>query len=405
MGISRVEIKSFKSIVSQNISLGSLNIFIGTNGSGKSNFLEALGVLSCAIEGEVNYSKLAEKGVRLSSPEVFKASFKNIRRKSTFSLEADFNGITYHGNINPSANKGFEFSAEKIVSKHGKAGRSNRGQSFSLGKHLDIPKFSRTQGIAPFANIINNFTEKEIAQVNDLADFAIYSLSTPILRGVSPDSSHKEPLGLYGGGLASALFDIIKDIKSDEPSDLHRFFRLLKWFKTIGTTDDISSELQSSHVHTSNRVVKYIDEYMKTNFNELYAYDVSEGALYILFVLVLLMHNNSPNIFALDNVDNALNPGLVRSLMAHVIEILEVHPGKQLFITTHNPITLDSIDLFNPNHRLFVVERNESGHTELNQIKAPKNFTKEKWMAKHKGMRLSEIWLAGLLGGLPEQEI
>jgi len=71
-------------------------------------------------------------------------------------------------------------------------------------------------------------------------------------------------------------------------------------------------------------------------------------------------------------------------------------------MTTHNPTTLDAIDLFNPLHRLFVVTRNNKGHTEVNRIPPPEGFTREDWVKKHGGMKLSEIWLSGLIGGLPE---
>lgn len=406
MPISQVEIKSFKSIVDQTIDLGQLNVFIGTNGSGKSNFLEAIGILSCAIDGHVSYAKLADRGVRLSAPEVFKASFRNLSRKKTFSLKTRFNGLEYHASISPDAKSDFNFAAEKIENTEGHiAGRSNAGVKISsaLGEQ-SLPHLTRLQSIIPSAEALNGFSEQELAHIQDVKKYAIYSLSTPILRGVSPDGSNKEPLGLYGGGLSTALQEVIIDYhraQKNQPHDLKRFFRLLDWFEQISTTDEVSSKLQSNHLHTGARVVKYTDKYMKTNFNNLYAYDVSEGALYILFVLILLLHKKSPNIFALDNVDNALNPGLVRDLMRNVADILSKTPHKQMLMTTHNPTTLDAVDLFNNDHRLFVVARNSDGHTEITRVMPPQGFTREQWVAKYQGMRLSEIWLSGIIGGLP----
>jgi predicted ATPase len=141
---------------------------------------------------------------------------------------------------------------------------------------------------------------------------------------------------------------------------------------------------------------------MGEKFNNLYAYDVSEGALYILFILVLLLHKKSPPLFALDNVDSALNPGMVRGMMGHIIELLKGMPEKQVLMTTHNPTTLDAIDLFNDQHRLFVVQRNPQGHTEIKRIDPPPGFTRETWVEKYHGMRLSEIWLSGVIGGLAQ---
>ena len=43
--ITHIEIEGFKSLKKVSLDLGGLNIFIGTNASGKSNFFEALRVL------------------------------------------------------------------------------------------------------------------------------------------------------------------------------------------------------------------------------------------------------------------------------------------------------------------------------------------------------------------------
>ena len=46
--IRRLQVRSFKSLADVEVELGVVNVFIGANGSGKSNLLEALGVLSAA---------------------------------------------------------------------------------------------------------------------------------------------------------------------------------------------------------------------------------------------------------------------------------------------------------------------------------------------------------------------
>ena len=43
--IEHIEIENFKSLQKVSLDLGPLNIFVGTNASGKTNFLEALRVL------------------------------------------------------------------------------------------------------------------------------------------------------------------------------------------------------------------------------------------------------------------------------------------------------------------------------------------------------------------------
>lgn len=75
MMIEKIEIKSFKSIESLELELGQLNVFIGANGSGKSNLLEAIGVLAAAADGKVNDQTLLQRGVRPGVPSLYKSAF------------------------------------------------------------------------------------------------------------------------------------------------------------------------------------------------------------------------------------------------------------------------------------------------------------------------------------------
>lgn len=51
--IREVEIRGFKSLSQVDFELGRVNCIIGANGTGKSNLLEALGVLGAAANGIV----------------------------------------------------------------------------------------------------------------------------------------------------------------------------------------------------------------------------------------------------------------------------------------------------------------------------------------------------------------
>lgn len=67
MMIRTLRIKGFKSIHSEEIDLGRVNCFIGANGVGKSNLLEALGVLGAAANPVVDDESLLRRGVRTGS--------------------------------------------------------------------------------------------------------------------------------------------------------------------------------------------------------------------------------------------------------------------------------------------------------------------------------------------------
>ncbi len=394
--LKKIKINGFKSILEEEVEFGRINVLIGSNGAGKSNLLESIAIASASIEGGVDYERLARRGARLSAPEIFRSSFKNKDRRALLRIEIETESYSYSMGISP--NTGFSYHSESLFSKKtGKkvAGRSNNGSrldGIAMSSKID----KEASIISLYRSIHDDFSDME-----DIKNFAIYAPSTPILRGVSSDGSNKAPLGLYGGRLAEAFHEIVLSKENPHRKELRRFFKLMDWFQSIGSTSNIDSTLASEHISMGRRVLKYTDKYMKKNFNSLYAYDVSEGALYVLFTLLLLTHEDSPNIIAVDNIDSALNPVLIRTLMSQINEIIVENELKQIFLTTHNPVTLDGIDLFNNDHRLFVVERDKEGQTKVKRISPPEGVTKNDWEEKYYGMKLSEIWLSGAIGGLP----
>ena len=67
--------QNLKSLDDVTVDLGLVNVFIGANGSGKSNLLEALGILSAAADGKVDDQALLARGVRPGLPALYKSAF------------------------------------------------------------------------------------------------------------------------------------------------------------------------------------------------------------------------------------------------------------------------------------------------------------------------------------------
>ncbi len=59
--INRVILRNYKSIATCNVKLGPLTYLIGANGSGKSNFLDALHLIRDALNGTLD-NALNERG-------------------------------------------------------------------------------------------------------------------------------------------------------------------------------------------------------------------------------------------------------------------------------------------------------------------------------------------------------
>lgn len=399
--IKSISIDSFKSINYINFDLGRINVFIGENGAGKSNILEAIGVLSSAIDGSTHYSKLKDRGVRLSAPEVFKIAFRKIRRKPLFHLGVQFsNNVSYDVSLSPERNDTgdkIRYWTEKlIVDEKSIASRSTRKIANVKGKgQFEIDDFASVLTAAHALGVI----EKSLLDKMDvLKSYAIYAPTTPVLRSIAPDENTKGTLGIYGGGLATALPHLYKGKNLFHV--YHHMKKFFPWIETFGRTSP-TMNLISHHIHPERSVIAFIDSRMSNNFNKLLAYDVSEGVLYALFLLVLILHPATPKFFAIDNFESALNPSLACKILESSISLIK-ESNKQMLLTTHNPSVLNALDLFDEDQRLFVVERSsEDGSTAIRRINPAKFMTREKWAELAQGQPLSQLWTSGTMGGFP----
>jgi hypothetical protein len=73
--------------------------------------------------------------------------------------------------------------------------------------------------------------------------------------------------------------------------------------------------------------------------------------------------------------------------------------AKQVFLTSHNPTSLDAFDLFDDDQRVFVVRRNEKGHTTAERLRPNPKQTREEWQLAMNGRNLSQVWLDGDIPG------
>lgn len=404
--LRKLTIAGFKSIRSQSIDLGRVTILIGQNGAGKSNVLEAIGMLSAASAGNVTYESLNSRGLRLSTPSVYKSALKGGgHRPKYFDLSAEQDNLKYHANLFTSTDEEspqWTFHSESVWKKNSKkdnswskiAGRSGKGITID-GKSNDKATLRKTDSVIPALELLGSLPKTEQDSIDLLKNFVIYAPTTNVLRGVDTDNRIKSPLGLTGGGLVKAVSDVFQ---AGHSKDFKRFFQILSWYHAISIARP-STKLKNPLFGGGDRVLAFTDQFMVQDFNKLYSYDVSEGALYVVFMLTLLLHSHAPKFFAIDNIDTALNPGLIRNLIQHIAELSEEW-DRQVILTTHNPAALDALDIFDTNYALYIVDRGVTGATELTRIKPPDSMTREQWEEQTGGARLSELWLEGFLGGI-----
>jgi hypothetical protein len=389
MKLSRVHIKGFKSIVDQTIELGRVNCFIGANGVGKSNVLEALGVLGAAAGGRVDDESIIRRGVRAGLPRLFKTSFASGQIPPHILLEASSHAATYRVSLlNPlkSPDPAWSFKSEFLSSNEEQL--VSRAQANK--KRLNLDEFA---GLAALKVVELQADDPASLLLKALQSYAIYTPNTPALRATTPDPQTRPPVGLVGGGLAEG-FEALKRVVDEEQLD--DALGLIDWVSDAGATDTAAALLSPS-VPRAKQVLRFTDRFMAGSRNTLTAYDASEGALYVLFAAVLCLSPASPSVFAIDNLDSALNPRLVKNLVGRLVTWLRAaDPHRQLLFTAHNPAVLDGLALEDDEVRLFAVERNSDGHTTVRRV----TLTSE-LKAKQSTHPLSRLWAMGHLGAVP----
>ena len=73
--IRELTIKNYKSILDHTIELGRVNVFIGENGCGKTNILEAMAMVGAALTDKLSVEELFNRGIRVAKPSSMRSSF------------------------------------------------------------------------------------------------------------------------------------------------------------------------------------------------------------------------------------------------------------------------------------------------------------------------------------------
>lgn len=358
--IETITVKNFKSITDMTLSLGNVNVFIGANGSGKSNILEAIAMVAAERSAQIEVNSMIQKGIRIAKPDLMISSFYGQPSNSTINV-----------NISGTEGERIKYAVTNLA-----------------------PEDIYSTWNAPWSTGARRGNIKEAVEKTDklreyLSKYLIYSLSINALRGLTSDSL-QYPLGLNGEGLDVLLNNIPKEEIMQIKESAKDY---ISWIEDIFFDSEEIYKMQGYKLGRSKSNLYFRDKFMQKKNNLFSAENANEGALELLFYLTLFISRKTPDFFAIDNIENGLNPRLCRFLMKKICE-LAVKNGKQVLITTHNPAILDGLNLNDVSQRLYVVTRNDEGKTQAKRIQTKEQTGEQRMM-------LSEMWMKGLIGGVP----
>ena len=391
--ITKLTVESFKTLEKVEIDLGEVNVFVGANGSGKTNLLEAVGVLSAAADGKVNDRMLLQRGVRPGLPQLYKSAFsERLPPHIFFGAQNDQSSyeVALHNPLDETG-KPWRYKTESWM--QGARKLASRSPAMEGNPNTEV-------GLANAKAIEMTPGSPGLNLLTQLQNYVVFSPTTPVLRGTTPESQPRQPVGLGGGRLPDAVGELLASAKNDKHAArvCEDVLNLIDWAKDFRCESADKVPL-SAAAGASPRVIRFVDRYMREGRNVLSGYDASEGALYVLFLAVLAAHHDSPRLFAVDNADHGLNPRLAKALFHHLCGwVLDGPETRQILVTTHNPQVLDGLPLQNDRIRLFTVSRTAKGRTSIRRVVVTEQMIEK---ANRDGWTLSRLWLMGHLGGVP----
>jgi predicted ATPase len=375
---TEVQIENYKSIQSLKIDLGRVNVFIGENGCGKSNILEAIALAGAAAGNKLDNEFLAPRGIRVTEPEFMRSAFdkENITKEIKINLQ-----------------KGDKFGLSFAI--------QNRNKDYSPWEYIlrEVPDLNKVQEDIDIVNLIpdkispdeisfrvnqifNMLSARTKERMKFIKDFVIFLPENSALRTFK-EEGQVQPLGTKGEGLLKLL-----RVLSNTPeriNEIKQRLEFIDWF------DDFKIHQDSDIERTIQIKDRYLDKELPY-FNQISS---NEGFLFLMFYFALFVSDDTPNFFAIDNIENALNPKLCTRLIQELVELAKKY-DKQVIFTTHNPAILDGLDLTDDEQRLFTIYRNIYGHTKAERIFAPQPLEDED------PVTLSEAFMNGYIGGLPD---
>ena len=388
--IKEINIKNFKSIVDLTLDLGRFNVIIGANGCGKTNILEAIAFAAAANMRKLDNEFLINRDLRLAKPELMVNAFEegsyemNEGPLKEFSDGVFYVGISEEGKKNRQVAVAHNSFENKWVNMSPYVNREDyelikKVQGTDLDEEVmdDNLEVIRRNRPEDFYRLIALFQTPK----SEINSFLIYHPTEKHLKEVK--DSPIFPLGIRGEGLLQYLKD--KSQQTDYKGmfeSINEGLGMLDWFDgVIVPVDLLNNEYKLS----------IGDRYLRDSMHFFDQRSTNEGFMFLLFYLTLFNSKDTPPFFSIDNIETALNPRLCTELTSRLIDTAK-EKNKQVILTTHSPFVLDGLDLSDDEVRLFVARRDIDGHTRIERV----------IYREDRNMPLSELWMSGLIGGLPD---
>ncbi|OQX00347.1 MAG: chromosome segregation protein SMC [Desulfobacteraceae bacterium IS3] len=376
-----------------------INILLGINGSGKSNFLKAIQLLHESIIGNGLEKIFLKDWSGFNSVANFNNNEKDYIKLS-FEFDKDAVGSGYQFPNNPiyeitifKSGATSYYLKEKLYSESIKSGENDFiYMEMDNGQGIISTREKRKVGFQRYPQ-----ESKQTA----------FKSTEPVLRQIS-DPERFYPLFTLKRALEAFsvyyCFDTTFNSPIRQPSGYGTETKLLPDGQNLMT---ILNNIKNSHSLYYDKIeesVKKINPYFKDiNFaflgSKLYLVlreeyltksvsieHISDGTLRYLLLLSVLFNPEQGSLVCIEEPETGLHPDMINTISD---AIKQSSKKTQVIVTTHSPLLLNSFDIDD----ILVFEKNNQNETEVS-VKSADEFDK-----LIKDFMVGQAWLQGLIGG------
>jgi len=326
--IKQLVLKRYRSIPAERITFDNPTIFVGRNGSGKSNLVSVFSFLAEAMAAPLQAVFDRAGGISAVRNRSSGSSYP-----PNFGLRVDFGALNgrsrsgfYAFEVKALPNYGFAVVREQCSvtgERDSRAWFDRVGTRFTtniggMNPSVDAASLSLplVGGEASFAPVLRT-----------LAGMRVYSIEPRKVREMQdPDSG----TSLKSDG--SNVTSVLKEIERHSESDFRRISDILA---TI-VPNTVSVEVKK---HGKNLSLEFTQEWGDKKRLKFEGFSMSDGTLRAIGLLAAVFQSPAPTLIAMEEPEATIHPGALES----ILDLLH-HASRrmQVVITTHSPELLDA---------------------------------------------------------------
>ncbi|WP_394793740.1 AAA family ATPase [Armatimonas sp.] len=356
------------------LELHPLNILIGPNASGKSNFIDAMRILQMIF---VDISSPFSKGGN-TSDWLWKGDRYREFCSISLSMYGESGSFVYSVDIFADKPRpSFKFERINFTDKLGNQAviSDSHSDQNSISNFYNFEKVSlELKNNSLFRNE-NAWFAKELNKLKDLRIYSDYELGRYSKIRI-PQNASLDPGDIFEGFGNLSL--VINDLVS-RPDILSKIVEKMKIFY---------SDIVNVNTRTAFGTIQlYLQE--KNVSETIPATRLSDGTIRFLSLIAVLLHPEPPPLICLEEPEIGMHPDILPAIAEMLIDASQ---RTQLIVTTHSDILLSAIGKTCP-EAVVVCEKGTSG----TNMTRPDPEQLSKWIEENSD--LGNVWLSGLIGG------